>query len=657
MVVTSGQGIGPYRIESILGRGASSIVYRAADRDGRILAVKAIREELLVGAEREATLERFYREARIGEALDHPHIVRLFDWGEHDGVPYIVMDLIIGEGFDVLLRRSGPLAPGRACSIMAAVLDALAYVHDRRIIHRDLKPANVVIRAAQQAPVLMDFGIARVDGATLTQFGALLGTPAYMAPEQLRGETVDERADIFAAGIMLFEATTGQRPFEGSVAEIMRKICFDDPPPAAAFAPQLARLEPIFARALDKNPSRRFPSAAAFAEALRSLGFAAEGAVELAPAVEMTIIEPIAATMSLGSLQRLLARALADGIDSESSVLIRQSLARLPAQQEWQAATLCFEHGLRPLIQQLDATAPLPGSDADGETWRQGAGLAQALLLYARRGPEARAAEALVADLAHRLTLGVLAFGSDVAERLTAEDAPDVSMMNQALLQIDEIAAGLGALGTAREKLLVEASGRLVAGQILRRSAGFMQAYALTRDPLARFDVVNLLVQVKDLIALATRLVDHAGEDAVATRSTAALTAFLEAITQLVSVSEELLEEALAEDDDAALAAFTGHLKQLRLIYWFGTRLEGAAFRRELAVMAQNIYGVCAHLTGQLTTGAATATLGHRRITALYEMAEDLDWRELATELLAHSRRSVLLRAADPQGGGSGTGI
>jgi serine/threonine-protein kinase len=264
MPAAEGTLFGRYRVVGILGRGATSVVYRAEDlATSKAFAIKALREELLVDNEREATLRRFHREAAIGRDLNHPRIARLYDVGESNGLPWLAFEFISGESLDLRMRRT-PMPPAQVALLGIDLLDALAYAHSRRVVHRDLKPANVMLRGTKTEPVLMDFGIAKVDGSALTLAGEVLGSPAYVAPEVLRGDGADHRSDLFALGVMLYQAVTGCRPFDGTVAEVLHRICHMEPLPPSAHLPQAACFDVVLTRAMIKQPDARFPNAQAF---------------------------------------------------------------------------------------------------------------------------------------------------------------------------------------------------------------------------------------------------------------------------------------------------------------------------------------------------------------------------------------------------------
>ncbi|MGC2201014.1 MAG: serine/threonine-protein kinase, partial [Stellaceae bacterium] len=179
------RSIGRYRIEALLGAGAMGEVYRAYDPAiDRLVAIKVVRPELIAGSGAEQLLERFRREARAAGRRVHPNIVAIWDFGDDNGVPFLVMEYIDGRGLNEIIKSSGLLAAKPAIAIIAQVLSALGFAHDSGIVHRDIKPSNIMVLIGGQVKVA-DFGVARIDSSEFTIVGDLLGTPAYMAPEQL----------------------------------------------------------------------------------------------------------------------------------------------------------------------------------------------------------------------------------------------------------------------------------------------------------------------------------------------------------------------------------------------------------------------------------------------------------------------------------------
>lgn len=269
---------GRYRVVEKLGEGGMGAVYRAEhmtlDRD---VAVKVLQHEV---AQSEEMKERFSREAQALAALAHPHIVSVVDYGIDGSMPYLVMELLEGVSLRELLDR-GPIHPVRALAIFRQIVRALAYAHARDVIHRDLKPANVFLqRLGDEGDhvKLLDFGFAKFTrgphAAALTPGDIVMGTPSYMSPEQAMAKPVTPSADLYSAGVMLFEMLAGRVPFEGSAIEKIRQHLSARPPRLVEVAPELEpaqELEALVARTLEKDLAARFVSADELTEALDAL--------------------------------------------------------------------------------------------------------------------------------------------------------------------------------------------------------------------------------------------------------------------------------------------------------------------------------------------------------------------------------------------------
>jgi tRNA A-37 threonylcarbamoyl transferase component Bud32 len=259
--------IGRYEILDELGQGATAVVYRARDSQiGRVVALKTLRPDLAVPRE---TRERFVQEAKAAGQLAHPAIVAIHDVLEVDGAPCIVMECVEGRSLAELVAPGRPLEPARARRLIGQVCEAVAYAHARGVLHRDIKASNVLV-TADGAAKLGDFGIARLPGSHLTQTGALLGTPAYMAPEVIRGRPGDARSDVFSLGVVLYEVLTGTNPFlKEDLAATLYEIVHADPVPAHERNPAVPpELSAVVETALAKDPARRYESARALADAL-----------------------------------------------------------------------------------------------------------------------------------------------------------------------------------------------------------------------------------------------------------------------------------------------------------------------------------------------------------------------------------------------------
>jgi serine/threonine protein kinase len=272
---------GRYRIERLLGRGGMGSVYLAQDTLlGRPVALKVPVLEAPAAA---AVRARFFREAQAAAALMHPNICPIHDVGEIDGVPYLTMAYLDGEPLSRRLAR-GPLAVADALNLVHTLAGALAYAHARGVIHRDLKPGNVMIDGRGQ-PVLMDFGLARRadHGAQLTQQGEVLGTPAYMPPEQVLGDVaaMGPASDVYSLGVLLYELLSGTTPFKGDLLALVAQIPLDEPPPPSTHRSGLdPRLDAVCLKALAKDPANRWPSMTAFANALAACREAPAAAAE-----------------------------------------------------------------------------------------------------------------------------------------------------------------------------------------------------------------------------------------------------------------------------------------------------------------------------------------------------------------------------------------
>lgn len=260
--------LGKYRIQERLGEGGMGTVWRARDELlDRDVAIKELRADL---AGHEALAERFRAEAVALARLAHPGIAALHGLERDADRFYMVMEYVPGATLEAIVQREGPLPWDRAASLCALVCDGLGHAHQQGVVHRDVKPANVMLTPSDAVKV-MDFGIARMAGQSRqTRHGSTIGTPHYMAPEQLRGEEVDGRADVYALGAVLFELISGRVPFDAdSDYKLMMMQLHDAPPRASgAVAGVPSAIDRIIARAMAKDPADRFQTAGAFRDAL-----------------------------------------------------------------------------------------------------------------------------------------------------------------------------------------------------------------------------------------------------------------------------------------------------------------------------------------------------------------------------------------------------
>ena len=258
-----GSVLARHRIEGIAGRGGMGVVYEAVHLTlGRRVALKVIAPEIAASSE---FRERFRRESRVAASLDHPHVIPIYDAGGKGGLVYVTMRFV--DGTD--LRALAPLERGRAARIVAQAADALDAAHARGLVHRDVKPGNVLIEdpSGRDHAFLTDFGLAKEVSADagLTSTGNWLGTVDFAAPEQIRGRPVDERADVYALGGVLFWALTGRVPYprDDDMAKMLAHL--NDPPPSAPGVPP--ELDAVVRRAMAKRADERFLSAGEFGKA------------------------------------------------------------------------------------------------------------------------------------------------------------------------------------------------------------------------------------------------------------------------------------------------------------------------------------------------------------------------------------------------------
>jgi len=274
MVAMSVQQIGRYEIIEVLGRGAMGVVYLARDPliDRRV-ALKTLRVDL----DDEVTSEfreRFFREARAAGRISHSGIVTIHDVGEDEssGLVFIAMEYIKGQDLKQLMTSGHRFRPSEAARIAAEVAHALDYAHSMGVVHRDIKPANIIL-TQDGTPKITDFGIARVESSNLTIEGQFIGTPNFMSPEQITGQEVDGRSDIFSLGVVLFNLLTGQRPFAGeTIHEVTLKVVQEPSPIPSTLDPQVpATFNPIILKCLEKDPDKRFQTGAELAQVLAAL--------------------------------------------------------------------------------------------------------------------------------------------------------------------------------------------------------------------------------------------------------------------------------------------------------------------------------------------------------------------------------------------------
>jgi serine/threonine protein kinase len=263
-----------YRVNKILGEGGMGVVYLAWDSSlHRSVALKVMKRSI---AENDQSRQRFILEARATAAIDHDHIVTIFQVGDHNGVPYLVMKHLEGQTLEERLRKDRILPPKEAARIARQVAEGLQAAHACNLIHRDIKPSNIWLEKARDRVKILDFGLARIADSTdpnITQTGVILGTPAYMSPEQAAGMELDCRSDLFSLGTVLYRLVVGKSPFRGSNnLAILRSLSIDEPTPPRELNPQVPeRLSKLIMKLLEKDADLRPSTAASVALMLETI--------------------------------------------------------------------------------------------------------------------------------------------------------------------------------------------------------------------------------------------------------------------------------------------------------------------------------------------------------------------------------------------------
>ncbi len=325
--------LGRYRILGELGRGAMGTVYRAVDLVlEREVALKTLLPDLPEDVVDEVRI-RFLREARSAGRLSHPNIVTIFDVGQEGETAYIAMELLEGRSLHQMLKDPQRIPFHAAADIITQVAEALEHAHKFSIVHRDVKPANVVVAPSGRAK-LTDFGVAYIPASNVTQTGSALGSPRYMAPEQVLGQPIDSRADLFSLGVVLYELLTKRTPFEWpgdtTVFALMQRIAGEPHPPLRQIDPQIPEgFERIMDRALAKRPQDRYQKAAEMASDLRNYHSLGGGTV-----FAKTVPLPVLPTAAAAAEEQKVRNQLIDDLDQFAKNFESQEKEHLRAEQE-----------------------------------------------------------------------------------------------------------------------------------------------------------------------------------------------------------------------------------------------------------------------------------------------------------------------------------
>lgn len=265
-----GRKLGSYLVEGVVGKGSVAVVYRALNGQEDALALKVFVPP--PGADQELLLTRFEREAQTMMRLQHPHILPVLDTGQIDGCAYMAMPLINGQALDEVLKQKGRFDELAATEIGWQIADALHYAYENGVIHRDVKPSNILMTQDGHA-LLADFGVAyALDDPSLTQAGHMVGTPAYMSPEQaLQDRKMDRQSDLYGLGVILYRMVAGRLPFRGTTPEILHAHVYEKPPAPSSVGNVSPEMEAIILRAMAKKPANRFPDGRTMARELLEL--------------------------------------------------------------------------------------------------------------------------------------------------------------------------------------------------------------------------------------------------------------------------------------------------------------------------------------------------------------------------------------------------
>lgn len=276
--MTATKTIGRYEIVEELGRGAMGSVFKARDPAvGRTVALKTILPVALSGTQSQEYVSRFLREAHAAGSLAHPGIVPVFDVGEHEGVPFLVMEFVEGRTLAEAMHKGERFTLDQVCEIGGQIAEALGYAHRHGVVHRDIKPANILMTSREaygfERPRITDFGIAKLTDTAITTTGQLMGTPSFMPPEQFTGAPIDGRADLFSLGVILYSLATGEQPFPGeTMTAVSYKVVHTLPIPPSKLNPAMPpMLEAVILKCLAKNPAERYQTGDELAQELVSV--------------------------------------------------------------------------------------------------------------------------------------------------------------------------------------------------------------------------------------------------------------------------------------------------------------------------------------------------------------------------------------------------
>ncbi|WP_320170660.1 serine/threonine-protein kinase [Maridesulfovibrio sp.] len=678
-----GRSLGGYRLGPILGRGAMGVVYKGfAPSSGMEVAVKTLRPDLLASGERDRVLERFLHEAAISKSLRHENIIHVLDSGQ-DGVDvFMAMELVLGRELKEALDSGKPMDLDRIEILFSKVLAALSYSHEKGIIHRDIKPSNILLVDSGNVKV-MDFGIARVESSEMTQAGAMLGTPSYMSPEQVIGECVDRRTDIYSAGVVLYQLLTGKKPFQGSLTQIMQQVLSTVPAAPSSVNIRVSRaFDSIIARSMAKERDGRFLSAKEFSDALADAFACAreEDLNDVTVFVDMdatvlddgTMLASMPAPEALSDLGTRMKELLQKGLDKEFSdclvsecrkladdyvnTVLAASGGSMPPADPRLSAVLerdCSVFGdcVLPRVKELILEgAPLPGKSLclnDRSDWMGCIDIFTALSKTLEDLGRPGVGEALARVVRAELLGACMMYAGHINTYLFSPDHLEITRIAADFMRLDILQWGVEELGGEMEVRQISNQVQMFSGQVLKRVAAAIREFTHGGDMMSRFDVANFMCQIDELIVVAERTLDADGACGYQlSMGREIVIDFIAAAEGLVEIyAAELLGEVSAPD--AKLSAFTAKLKQLARLFLFATHLDDEECRTQVLHLAgavrQSVEALVPVVESVLADAVdEQASLHQNQLTAIWETAESLGWSELNARLLIYMRNEIL---------------
>ena len=686
-----------YRIESVLGRGAMGVVYEGtSEKTLERVAIKTLRPDLLQGSERGSVMERFVREAAVSMEMNHPNIVRVLDSGKEEEGTFLVMELIQGKELKGLLDKAEAIPMEITVRIMDQLLAALDHAHQHGVVHRDIKPANILVDNDFSLKIT-DFGISSVESSEMTQAGTLLGTPAFMSPEQIVGEPVDRRADLFSAGVLLYQLLTGEKPFTGQLTTILYKILHETPPPPSSLNDRVpANLDAVVMKALAKKREERFDDAASFAEALRKAwdearakGLASEQDEakrgSAGDAVPDSGRGPKEAPKSRRELRRRMEEVLLECLENAVTPRLLTELqegfqtyrdllnvdpGKAPGLAEAVAADRdrFGEMALDRLKDLIIREAPVPGKTVKPgarNDWMLCIDLFRHLGDFiVRTGGEDRTSVP-AGEIRSRLMSAAMMYVDQISGQLSASGPIELFLISADFMRLDILEWGLEELGGDEDVRRMRWSIRRFAGQVLERVNGSIRDFLQSREVLARQDVAELLSDIDELIVIATRIIEptpQAGGSgapfAPDGTDLGVIRTFIDNAAELSRLfMEELKQEVTGREAD--VMAFQNKLKQLGRLYRFSVLFDDPACRRPLHDLTDGVHSSIEALYDTLKKLLREAECGPSRdeayeellqkeLTVVYELAEELGWIGFCERVMTELRDGFLKGAATP---------